>query len=146
VLLANLPQKIAQRELQVVQRELGWHEEELAVKQVRSRGPGNALLLQVQRGESCELVSAFGERGVPAEQVAARAVKELSSLLETGAPVGPHLADQLLIPLCLAGEGAFVSGPLTLHARTNIETISSFLECEVQVEEVEAGKVRVSVG
>lgn len=48
----------------------------------------------------------FGERGVPAERVAGRAVREMQAYLDAGVPVGEHLADQLLLLLALAGSGA----------------------------------------
>jgi len=43
--------------------------------------------------------------------------------LAAGAPVGEHLADQLLVPLALAGEGASVTLPLSAHATTNMAIV-----------------------
>ena len=48
--------------------------------------------------------------------------------LDAGVPVGEHLADQLLLPMALAGGGAFKTLPLSLHARTNIEVLRAHLE------------------
>ena len=48
-------------------------------------------------------------------------------------PVGPHLADQLLLPLALAGRGTFRTAPLTRHATTNIDVIHQFLDVPVTV-------------
>jgi RNA 3'-terminal phosphate cyclase len=45
------------------------------------------------------LFCAFGHRGVRAEQVAEEAIQRARSYLQTDAPVGHHLADQLLRPL-----------------------------------------------
>jgi RNA 3'-terminal phosphate cyclase (ATP) len=42
----------------------------------------------------------------------------------SGAPVGEHLADQLLLPLALAGGGEFLTMKPTLHTTTNIDTIT----------------------
>ena len=56
-------------------------------------------------------------------QVAADAKRYLDANL----PVGECLADQLLLPLALAGGGSYRTLPLSMHSRTNIETIRKFL-------------------
>jgi RNA 3'-terminal phosphate cyclase (ATP) len=81
----------------------------------------------------CEIFTAFGERGVRAEAVAERAVQETREYLAHGAPVGPHLADQLVLPLAFAGAGAFRTGPLTLHALTNLDVVQRFLPVHAEV-------------
>ena len=60
-------------------------------------------------------------------------------------PVGPHLADQLLLPMALAGGGSFVTGPPHEHTRTNIAVIEKFMSLEFHLEEMAAGRWRVSV-
>jgi RNA 3'-terminal phosphate cyclase (ATP) len=47
--------------------------------------------------------------------------------------VGEHLADQLLVPMALAGAGAFVSLPPTQHALTNAEVIRKFLDVRIEI-------------
>ena len=112
-----------------------------------SDGPGNVLLLEVERAGVSEVVAEFGQKGVRAEVVAQRAVRALRSYLEGGQPVGPHLADQLLLPLCLGAGGVFRTGPLTGHTRTNIEVIRRFLDRSIAViEDRVSGGVRVEVG
>ena len=51
--------------------------------------------------------------------------------LEAGAPVGEHLADQLLIPLALAGGGSYTTVTPTPHTTTNIEVVKKFLPVEI---------------
>jgi RNA 3'-terminal phosphate cyclase (ATP) len=134
-LIARLPLHIAQRELAVVARELSVSERDLTVEEIKnSAGPGNVLLIRMDRNASSEMVTGFGRRGVPAEDVAGTAAAEAQAFLATGMPVGPHLADQLLIPLALAGGGSFEASELTLHATTNIEVVQKFLDVEVRVE------------
>ncbi|MCX7894975.1 MAG: RNA 3'-terminal phosphate cyclase [Thermoanaerobaculum sp.] len=130
-LLARLPRKVGERELAVVRRELGW--EEGAVVEVESPGPGNALLLMVEGEEFAEVVTGFGTKGVPAEQVAEGACDAMGRFLAASVPVGEHLADQLLVPLALAGGGRFRTLPLSLHTRTVIEVVRAFLPVEVMV-------------
>lgn len=134
-LLSRLPRQIGERELQRVRQQLGWPEEQLRVEEVASPGPGNALLLEVESEQLTELFTAFGERGVPAEAVADRAVAAVRRYLAAGVPVGEQLADQLLLPLALAGGGVFRTLPLSSHTRTNLGVLQSFVSLEVRSEE-----------
>jgi len=134
-LVANLPLTIAQRELAVVAARLGWNESELHARPVASAGPGNVLLLHVEAEHAAELVTGFGRKGLAAERVAERAATEMSHYLESGVPVGVHLADQLLVPLALAGGGSFRTLPLSSHARTNAALIERFLPVRFAFEE-----------
>lgn len=144
-LLANLPKHVAKRELRVVARELGWPRERLEMLQVESPGPGNALLLRLEFENVIEVTCAFGQKGVPAERVAGAAVAEARQYLQADAPVGEHLADQLLLPMAMAGGGAFRTLPLSGHTRTNMEVISRFLEVRFRQEEQDDGTMVVEV-
>jgi RNA 3'-terminal phosphate cyclase (ATP) len=62
-----------------------------------------------------------------------------------GVPIGLHLADQLLLPLALAGGGAFRTMPLSLHATTNAEVIRCFIDVSVDVAPVTDSAVDVTV-
>lgn len=134
-LVANLPRSVGDRELKVVTEKLGWSREQLQVEEVPSAGPGNALVLEVESEHVTEVFTGFGERGVLAETVAEKAVAEVRSYLASGAPVGEHLADQLLIPLALAGGGSFVTAAVSRHTQTNIKVIEMFLPCRFEVTE-----------
>jgi RNA 3'-terminal phosphate cyclase (ATP) len=126
--LARLPTHVADRELEVVRQELGFAPEECEVREVPAACPGNALLLYAERaGGGCELITGLGERGTRAELVARGACQELRAWLEAEAPVGEHLADQLLLPMVLGGGGQFRCSPLSSHTETNIETIAAFV-------------------
>lgn len=133
VLLSRLPRAIGQRELAVVRSQLGWPPEACEIREVASPGPGNALMLWVEGEGFGEVVSAFGMKGVPAEEVATAACTAMTRFLQAKVPVGEHLADQLLVPLGLAGGGRFRTLPLSLHARTVIEVMKAFLPVEVMV-------------
>jgi RNA 3'-terminal phosphate cyclase (ATP) len=47
--------------------------------------------------------------------------------------VGRWLADQLLVPIALAGQGAFRTLSLSPHATTNADVIRAFLPVRVSV-------------
>jgi RNA 3'-terminal phosphate cyclase (ATP) len=134
-MVAMLPRRIADRELAVVRDRLGWSDDELETVPVDggARGPGNVLLLEVESEHVTELFSGFGQVGVRAEAVAEGAVTEVQRYLGAGVPVGPYLADQLLLPLALAGRGAFRTVGLSSHSRTNLDVIRAFLPSPITV-------------
>jgi RNA 3'-terminal phosphate cyclase (ATP) len=136
-ILARLPTHVADREHAVVQRRLGFRPADCEIREVDG-GPGNVLLLEIERAGGRELVCAFGEKGLRAEAVAERACDELGDLLAADVPIGAHLADQLLLPLAVAGGGRFRTLPLSLHATTNIDTIQQFLPIAIRVEQDDA--------
>ncbi len=130
--VSNLSMNIARRELKVVAKKLGWERECLeAVEVTDARGPGNVLTLEIQSENATEVFTGFGEKGVPAEKVAEGTAKQAKKYLASGVPVGKHLADQLLIPMAMAGKGAFRTLAPTNHARTNIEIVKKFLDADI---------------
>lgn len=145
-LISRLPRHIAERELAEAARRTGWEAPELELREVASPGPGNVLLLSVETEELTEVFVGFGEKGVAAEEVAARAAAEMTRWLDAGVPVGEHLADQLILLLALAGSGAFSTLPLSGHAATQLEVIPRFLDVGFEVEETGADRLVVRVG
>jgi RNA 3'-terminal phosphate cyclase (ATP) len=134
--VSRLPVTIARRELDTVQRELSWDPRLFHTDVITSsRGPGNVLTIEMQFQNVTEVVTGFGMRGVRAETVAARAAKAARRYLLSNAPVGQHLADQLLLPLVLAGEGRYVTLEPTPHLRTNADVIGRFLDNELVIHE-----------
>ena len=144
-ILARLPTHVGERELAIIQQRLGFTPAECEIRDVRASAPANVLLIEVERTTGRELVTAFGEKGLRAELVAERACDELGEFLAANVPVGDHLADQLLLPMAVAGGGRFRARPLSLHATTNINTIRMFLEVPIRVEAVGDASV-VTVG
>ncbi len=145
--MAGLPRRIAERELAVVGRELGWPPESLAVRELPAdQGPGNVLILEIVAEQVTEVFTGFGQRGVSAEAVARGAAAQAGEYLAAGVPVGRHLADQLLLPLAIAGGGSFVTLPLSPHATTNLEVIRAFLDVEVAVRPLDGGAQLVAFG
>jgi RNA 3'-terminal phosphate cyclase (ATP) len=131
VLLAHLAEHIAYRELKVIASTLGYAPDQLHFKPVESAyGPGNVVLIYVQSEAVTEVFSAFGERGLPAEQVAEKVVKDVKHYLQSDAVVGKNLADQLLIPIALAGQGRFLTRKPSLHTVTNLAIIRQFMNVE----------------
>ncbi len=144
--VSKLPREVATRELSIVSRLLGWEAECLETVPVGSAGPGNVLTLELQSDEVTEVFTGFGEKGLSAEAVAETTVREVRRYLAAGVPVGEHLADQLLLPMALAGSGAFLTTPLSRHATTTVQVIQAFLPVRFDVEPDEKGNCVVRVG
>jgi RNA 3'-terminal phosphate cyclase (ATP) len=126
--IAGVPLSVARRELECIGTGMGWDESQLLVRGLPGeQGPGNALLLTLEYEHVTEVVTAFGEKSVRAEAVAKHALQEARHYIASKAAVGEHLADQLMIPLALAGGGGFTSVTVSEHARTNAQVIERFL-------------------
>lgn len=146
-LVSNLPTQIGERELNVIRRKLEWSDSALEVIDVPdSRGPGNALLIEIGCEHVTDLFSGFGSQGIRAEAVAEEAARDARRYLQAEVPVGEYLADQLLLPLSIAGRGQFLTLPLSLHSTTHVDLIRRFLEVSVAVEEVSPHACLVRIG
>ena len=144
--ISGIPMHVASRELEIVGKMLNWTAENLHIRGLSGEfGPGNALTLTVEHEHVTEVFTGFGEKGISAESVAKRAVDAARSFLASEAAVGPHLADQLLLPMALAGGGEFTTMPVTQHFESHAEIIGKFLERKVVTGSV-GGLVRVRVG
>jgi RNA 3'-terminal phosphate cyclase (ATP) len=144
-LVSGLPVSIARRELEVVHERLQWSRRDLEVVRVEAHGPGNALLLELEHAGGTTVITAFGEKGVRAEEVAAKAVAEAQRFMAAGVPVDEHLADQLLVPLSLAGGGSFRTVEPSLHTRTNAEIVQRWLPVSIELTDEGSGVWQVSV-
>lgn len=144
-MLARLPDSVAERELRVLQNALGLRPEHGRIERHEAASPGNVVMVLIRHAHGVELVSVLGEKGRPAEDVAAQAARQARAFLDAGAPVGEYLADQLLLPLALGAGGSFVTGALSGHTRTNMATIALFLGDCIAVEPLAGGRNRVVV-
>jgi RNA 3'-terminal phosphate cyclase (ATP) len=144
--VANLPVSIANRELKVIREKLEWGGELLeAVEVENSQGPGNILIVEIESENITEVFTGFGEKGVSAEKVAKRAVKSVQEYLAFNVPVGRYLADQLLIPMALAGGGKFRTLSPTKHTITNAEVIKKFIDVEIAMNEYDQNRWEIEI-
>jgi RNA 3'-terminal phosphate cyclase (ATP) len=122
---SHIPQRMASRAENLL------HQEHLKaqVKPLREKGrtPGAGIFLTAEYEFSRAGFSALGRQGLPAERVAEMAVQELLEFHAKGAPVDKHLADQLLLPVALAGDASqYRATEITEHLTTNAWVISQF--------------------
>ncbi len=145
VLSQNLDEGVARRMANAANAAMGWDSEpEL---ELVSDGPstGVACFVESHFEQVSEITTDFGKLGRRAESVARSATKGMQNYLGSQAVIGKHLADQLLIPMALAGGGSFLTMTPGNHVITNIRTIEQFLGCRFRIEPEVAGRTRISV-
>jgi RNA 3'-phosphate cyclase len=92
-------------------------------------GPGAVAAVLFRQAPVPPLFFALGERGKPAEVVADEAADEAVAFKQSGCPVDPHSADQILLPLAFApGASEYKVSEVTQHLLTNIDTIRRFVD------------------
>ncbi len=143
-LLAKIPPSVGLRETQRLSENLSWPSEWTETREIRSPGPGNVLLAELHFTGLSEVFTAFGRRGKKAEKVADELSQAVRKYLASQAPVGPHLADQLMIPLALGAGGQYLTQELTGHGQSQIEILRLFLGLEVKIQPLGSG-VKVTV-
>ena len=147
-MVANLSGGIMLREVEHAERRLGWPEYEREMLQITDAdGSGNCFAIQLDYEHVSERFTEYGKHGMSAERVSGRVVKEVKDFLSTSEyALGEHLADQILLPIALAGKGVFTTSRLTSHLRTNISVIQQFLDLEVKMEHIKEGVLKVEIG
>lgn len=145
-LLSALPSDIGRRELAVLEKQLGLAPDVLHIRAVKSpTGPGNALLVKVRHANHVETFAGYGERGVTAESIAHAVAREVKAYLAVDVYAGEHLADQLLLPMALAGRGEFTTRAISDHLQSNARLIEKFLPVDIGWEKVTDDVWRVSI-
>lgn len=94
-----------------------------------SAGPGTCVFLLAEYDNGVHAgFTGYGRQGYPAERVADDAVDAFLAFHAADASVDPHLADQLVLPLCLAGQPiAYCTSEITQHLLTNVWVAEQFL-------------------
>jgi RNA 3'-terminal phosphate cyclase (ATP) len=153
----DLAEHIAEREMRVLQAGTAWAEAGLTPEAVRidpgwSQGPkpegsGNAVIIEVRRGGWTSVFSEVGELGRKAEKVAAQTARQALRFVQAEVPVCEHLADQLVIPLALAGGGRFMTQkPGTAHLQTCLAVAELFTGLRVRLKSINHKLHLVEIG
>ena len=144
--VAGLAGAIAEREVAAADAVLGWGRACLRVETLpRDQGPGNVVMVEAGFAHTRELFTAVGEKGTRAEDVAEGVAREALAWLATEAPVGEHLADQLLLPMALAAGGRFVTVEPSLHTQTNAQVIGRFLPVAIDAKPADGARWELTV-
>ncbi|NTZ43994.1 RNA 3'-terminal phosphate cyclase [Altererythrobacter sp. SALINAS58] len=137
VLYASLDDTIAARFRKAALKSLpDWSNDAIVLRELPAdQGPGIALILESGFENVTEIVSGFGKLGLSAERIGRTAGKRMAGYEASGAFAGPYLQDQLLLPMALAGGGAFTSVKISQHTRTAADIIALFTGRGTQFED-----------
>jgi RNA 3'-terminal phosphate cyclase (ATP) len=150
--VGRLPLSVAERQrcaaAEVLRSRLGSSVPiEIATRAVPAAGPGTFIFLRGEWTHAAAGASAIGARGKRAETVGGEAARELLTHAAGGAPVDPHLADQLVPYLALAGcRSEFATSRVTHHLLTNLWAASQFLPLRYEVSAPEGAPGTVRIG
>ncbi|CAM2067181.1 RNA 3'-terminal phosphate cyclase [Sulfidibacter corallicola] len=111
----------------------------------KALGPGNVLQVHIEGASVTEVFTTYGRKGKRSEYLAEELSSEVRDFLDCDVCVGPHLADQLLLPIALAGSGSFFTVKPTDHTITNAEVIRLFCGKRFVFERTRAGVYRVGL-
>lgn len=143
---AHLPNHVTDREALTAAALMEWPIETARIHRTRNAAcPGNVVMIRLAFDSHQEVFTAFGERGVRAEAVATKCARQARAYLESGAVVGEHLADQLLLPMALGAGGSFLTGPLSSHAQTQVDLLRELLNAEIHITPVPDDLLEVRV-
>lgn len=131
-LAARLKKDVAERQRESALARL-WEarriEAEIEVSEAAAESPGTFLYLEAEFEAGRAAFGWLGEKGVRAEILGDRAARRLLRFLEDeeASAVDSHLADQLVVPLCLSGGGGRVTtGEVTTHLETVAQVAAAF--------------------
>jgi len=144
--VSRLPLSIARRELDELRERLGLTRDETRAEETHdSPGAGNVVILELRSDEGCEVITGFGRRGVRAEAVASGVADEAERFERSGAAAGEHLADQLLLPMAIAGGGAIRTVAPSSHTRTHLEVIRAFVDVRIDIAREADDRYRIEI-
>ncbi len=125
--VSGIPLDIAESEATILQEKFPELKLERDAREVDSPGPGNAVWVTLEYEHVTAVFSEIGTYDLSRKIVAHRVMNAVRKYLKIGAPVCPHLADQLAVPLVvLLGGGDFAKGKDTPHETTNWDVIRAF--------------------
>lgn len=120
--------EVARRQAETARHSLTEHGIDVFATETRSAvasSTGSALVVELEYDHSRVSFDALGERGRPAEDVAAAAVSDALDFHDSSAVVDRHLADQLLVFLAFAGGEMWIP-EITDHVEAHLSLLETF--------------------
>jgi len=142
---SKIPEEIGENEMVMVANKLGWSKQNCNSLMVESPGPGNVVILIDENEHTKEVLTGFGRKLYVLKNVVADAITEYTEYIQSEVPVYKYLADQLIIPMALAGAGRFITSEPSLHTLTNIEVVKQFLDVDITVNQLNSGQWLIDI-
>ena len=135
--VSNLPREIAERQRNQVISVLSQRgiSADIEIISAPSPGKGTLVFLHTEFENAVAGFDALGAIGKRAEDVANDSCHAMFEYLDTGGALDPHLADQVIPYLALAGgKSEFTTSRITQHLLTNIWVVKQFMDAHIEVE------------
>jgi RNA 3'-terminal phosphate cyclase (ATP) len=142
---SKIPEEIGKNEMTIVAKKLGWSKQSCNSIMVESPGPGNVVMLIDENEHTKEVLTGFGKKLYVLKSVVADAIAEYTEYVQSEVPVYKYLADQLIIPMALAGGGRFITSEPSLHMLANIEVVKKFFNGSISVNQLNQGKWLIDI-
>jgi RNA 3'-terminal phosphate cyclase (ATP) len=146
---AELPESVGRKQARRLSARLKAEgvESHFPIEEWEAANPGSVAAVIFRQAPVPPLFFGLGERGKPAESVADDAADEAIAFRDAKAPVDPHSADQLLLPLAFSPDASeYKTSEITRHTTTNVETVQKFVERSIQIEYTEGKSGIVHLG
>jgi len=119
---------------------------DVETREVNVHGQGTFIFLKGEYEHAVSGFTALGARGKPAEVVGEEAAGEFLSHHQTGMPIDPHLADQLVIYLAQApAPSVFATSRISRHLETNLLVAGYFLDISTELSGESDGSGTVAI-
>jgi RNA 3'-terminal phosphate cyclase (ATP) len=145
--VSNLPLSIAERQRSEGLKELKAlsMDTDIEIISAPSHGKGTFFFIVAEYEGIKAGFSALGAIGKPAEEVAREACRAFLEYHDSNGAVEPHLADQLIPYMALAGgPSSFTTTRITRHLLTNVWTVRQLMDVDIRVEGQEGGGGKVT--
>lgn len=133
---SGIPAHVLNRERKQLQYKLMQPELAVETLMVDALGAGNLVSIRLFYERINEVIDSLGAIGIRAEKVASNAIMAMRKYQASKAPVGEHLADQLLLPMAIGSGGSFVTSDLSEHTHTNINVIESLSSVRIEKQQL----------
>ncbi len=133
---SNLPQHIIERQASQLSGRLRSRRIKADILQFDAPSPstGTVVFLLTQYEHAVAGFTGYGRLRYPAERVADDAFEAFDAYRRTKAPVDPHLANQIVTPLALAGGNSFFrTSSITSHLLSAVWMVRQFLDRQIEV-------------
>lgn len=131
-LVSAIPVSIGNREADRLSARLKIERHDVSVTDLGNQaGPGNVVSITAMKAGVTAVFTSIGQEQVRAEQVADVAIDEFTAWAQSNAAVENHLADQMMLPMAIAGAGRLTTVRQSNHIQTNAAVIQQFLDVDV---------------
>ena len=130
----GLDVELIKRSAEALREALGEGAPEVDTIVAPAPSPGLCLMVEERFATHSQIFAALGQKMIPLKDVVDDVVKPWRRWRETKAFACPHLADQLLLPLAIAGGGEFTALGWTPHSQTQADLIPRFLPRRIKAE------------